>query len=263
MSCWKITTFGKTPVLRNPILIEGLPGIGNVGKVAVDFLVDELEAKKINSFTTHTFPHSVFVNEQNLVELPLIELYYKKMDGRDLLLLVGDVQPIDEVSCYEFCEEVLKLLSAYHGNEIITIGGIGLQDIPKNPKVYVTGNSKRLIAKYKADTELISKLYGVVGPIVGVSGLLVGLAAKSKVDAVCLLAETFGHPMYLGIKGAREILKVLNGKLSLNIKFNELDKEIAEIEKGLSKSGDISAILKQQTLKKLKAQLGEDVSYIG
>ena len=27
--------------LKNPILIEGLPGIANVGKIAVDFMIDE------------------------------------------------------------------------------------------------------------------------------------------------------------------------------------------------------------------------------
>ena len=33
--------------LKNPLLIEGLPGIGNVGKVAVDFIIDNIKAKKI------------------------------------------------------------------------------------------------------------------------------------------------------------------------------------------------------------------------
>ena len=43
---WKIKQFGKKPKLKNPTLIEGLPGIGNVGKIAADFIVDELKAKK-------------------------------------------------------------------------------------------------------------------------------------------------------------------------------------------------------------------------
>jgi len=45
---WEITkTVKKMPKLKKPILIEGLPGIGNVGKVAVDFMIDELKAKKL------------------------------------------------------------------------------------------------------------------------------------------------------------------------------------------------------------------------
>jgi len=48
---WKIRKVIKTmPKLKDPILIEGLPGIGNVGKVAVDFMIDELGAVKIIVF---------------------------------------------------------------------------------------------------------------------------------------------------------------------------------------------------------------------
>ena len=96
---WEITQETKTlPALHNPLFIEGLPGIGNVGKIATDYLVEEFKAVKLYSFFSYKFPHSVFVNEQNLVEMPVLEIYYKKFNNpkkRDLLLLVGDIQPID------------------------------------------------------------------------------------------------------------------------------------------------------------------------
>ncbi len=107
---WKVTQLGKAPKLNKPILIEGLPGIGNVGKIAVDFLIDELKAKKLFEITSYTFPHSVFVNEDNLVELPVVEVFYRQFSNkRDVLLLGGDVQPIDEVSSYEFSDKILVL----------------------------------------------------------------------------------------------------------------------------------------------------------
>ncbi|MCG2718821.1 MAG: PAC2 family protein, partial [Nanoarchaeota archaeon] len=82
--------------LKNAVLIEGLPGIGNVGKIAVDFIVDNIGAKKLFEIHSDNFPHAVFVNEKNLVELPMIEIYHKKIKGNDMLFLVGDIQPIDE-----------------------------------------------------------------------------------------------------------------------------------------------------------------------
>ena len=105
----------KKPQLKNPILIAGLPGIGNVGKVTVDFLIEELKAKPLYDFFSYSLPNSVFVNDKNIVELPKIELYYAKGAGKkqDLLFLAGDVQPIDEVSCYEFCAMVLDLLAEF------------------------------------------------------------------------------------------------------------------------------------------------------
>lgn len=261
---WKLLQFGKTPKLKNPIFIEGLPGIGNVGKVAVDFLIDELKAKKLYEITSYTFPHSVFVNEDNLVELPIVEVFYKQLPGKnDLLLLGGDVQPVDEISSYEFSEKVLDIVQKYRGKEIITLGGIGLGDIPKKPKVYCTGNTKGIINKYRNGL-VNNNLYGVVGPIVGVSGLLLGLASRRSIEAVSFLAETYGHPMYLGIKGAKEILRVLDKNLALKLDINKLDKEIKDIEgEILKKTEQLSEVTKQIALKKLQKKLGKDIDYIG
>ena len=265
MSTWKINEIGKKPKLNKPILIEGLPGIGNVGKVAVDFIIEELKAKKLFEINSYTFPHSVFVNEDNLVELPTIEIFYKKFNGKkpDLLLLAGDIQPVDEVSSYEFSDKILDMVSEFDGKEVITLGGIGLSEIPKKPKLYCTANCKSIVKKYK-DGIVDDKLYGVVGPIVGVSGLLVGLAKNKKIDAISFLAETYGHPMYLGIKGAREILKLLNKKLGLNVDINKLDKEIKEVESEIMKRTEqLNEVSRSTALKKLKGKIGGEADYIG
>ena len=260
---WRIMQIGKSPSLNNPVFIEGLPGIGNVGKVAVDFLIDELKAKKLYEITSYTFPHSVFVNEDNLVELPIVEIFYKKCGKRDILLLGGDVQPIDEISSYEFSEKILDIVQKFNGKEVITLGGIGLADIPKKPKVYCTGNTKKIIDRYKSDL-VSNNLYGVVGPIVGVSGLLLGLASRRGIDAIAFLAETYGHPMYLGIKGAKEILKVIDKNLDLHIDINKLDREIKDIESEIMKKTEqLSEVTKQIALKKFQKKFGRDVDYIG
>ncbi len=241
MSSWKVE-FHDDPTLNNPVFIEGLPGIANVGKIAVDFLVEELKAKKLASFHSHSFPHSVFVNEKNLVELPKIELYYKKFRNgkgskkRDLLLLTGDVQPIDEASCYSFCEEVLRICKEYKCKELITTGGIGLQEVPEKPKVYCAANSSAFLKQFgKKGLGVNTSIFGVVGPIMGASGVLVGLSARYKIKSAALLAETFGHQMYLGIKGSKEILRVLDKKYALKINLKKMGKEIVAIEKEVLK----------------------------
>ena len=246
----------KDAKLKNPILIEGLPGIGNVGKIAADFMIDNLKAKKIYEIESNNFPHAVFINEENLVELPMIEIYHKNINNQDILFLVGDIQPIDESSCYNFCNEILDLFVNIKGKEIITLGGIGLQKIPENPKVFCTANDSKIIKRYMT-RNLSNNIYGVVGPIVGVSGLLVGLSKKRDVPSIALLAETFSHPNYLGIKGAKELLKILNKKLNLNLDFNVLQDEITEIEKEIkTKIRNINAI-------KSKGIASKDTDYFG
>ncbi|MAG16376.1 hypothetical protein CMO88_04930 [Candidatus Woesearchaeota archaeon] len=260
MTGWKLIKTGKTPKLNNPILIEGLPGIGNVGKVSVDFIVEELNAKKIFEFTSHSMPHSVFVNEQNLVELPAISVYFKKSKGRDFLFIAGDAQPIDEVSSYGFSEAVLDMLKSFNGTELITLGGIGLPSIPKKPKVYCTGTSKEFVGKYLKEVSAEQKLYGVVGPIIGVSGLLLGLAKRKNMNAISFLAETYGHPMYLGIRGAREIVRILNKKFSLGINMKELNYEIDALEEEAAKT---SGTVLEKSTRGLPSKPGQDASYIG
>jgi len=259
MSTWKIEHATKMPKLKKPILIEGLPGIGNVGKVAVDFIIDELGAKKLLEFVSPNFPNSVFVNEDNLIELPTIELYYKQFRNKehDLLFLVGDIQPLDEVSCYEFSKSVLDLSKQLSVSKVITLGGVAMRSIPKNPKVFCTGNNKRFVKDYVKGTGINSNLYGVVGPIVGVSGVLLGGASKYNIPAITLLAETYAHPMYLGIGGAREIIRVLNKKLNLKLNVTALEKELKELELEVQnmKDGNVP------TLPKIRKK--RDTNYIG
>ncbi len=250
---WKINQINKTSV-KNPILIEGLPGVGNVGKIAVDFIIDSLRAKKIFEITSYNFPHCVFVNEDNLVELPAIEIFHKRINKKDFLFLAGDIQPLDERSCYEFCDNILDLFEKFKGKEIITLGGIALDRIPKQARIYCTGTNPKIIKRYQ--TSVVNNIYGVIGPIIGVSGLLTGLARRRNLDAVSILAETFGHPTYLGVKSAKEILKVLNNKLNLHLDVNLLDKEVSEIEKEIAEKTN-----KINTNK--PAKIKKDISYIG
>ncbi len=257
---WEMKKEGGVPKLKKPILLEGLPGIGNVGKIAVDFIVDELKAQRIYSFYSTKYPHSVFINEKHLVEMPKMEMHHKRVDGNDLLFLTGDIQPIDEQSCHEFCIAVLEMLRKEGGQEVITTGGIGMAHVPEQPHVFCTGNNKEIVKKYADGTGADSRIYGVVGPIVGVSGLFVGLATRYDINAVALLAETFGHPMYLGMQGAKELIKLLNKKLELGIDVKKLDKEIKRMEEEMSrKTRELQELAKQA----MKGQIQQETSYIG
>lgn len=269
MKLWEVNPeLEKIPPLHNPLFIEGLPGIGNVGKIAVDFLIEEFKAVKIYSFFSPRFPHSVFVNEDNLIEMPKIELYYKKFkdkqNKKDLLLLTGDIQPIDEESCYTFCAEIIKLIQQFNCSEIITLGGIGLPEIPEEPEVYCTGNNPKIYQEYTQKKLGVNKnIFGVVGPIIGVSGILLGLSKKQKIKAVSLLAETFGHPIYLGIKGAKEILRVLETKHNLGLNLQKMNKEIIEVEQEIvakTKEWASELLAHSQAGAKLKKK---EINYIG
>ena len=97
--------------LTNSILLVGLPGMGNVGKITVDYLIDKLKAEKICEVETDALPPIVYLNEQNKIELPKIELFFKKISTKEskklkILFLAGDAQPTKEEALYEFARKI-------------------------------------------------------------------------------------------------------------------------------------------------------------
>ena len=225
MKMWKLKTCEDVK-LKNPVFLEGLPGIGNVGKIIVDYILEKsVESKTICSFFSYDLPNTVFVNQDNLVNLPKIELKYAKLHEKDFLFLVGDVQPNDSKSSYLFSEKVLDKVQELGCKEIITLGGIGLGEPPQEIKVYCTGNNKDFINKFVSKGAK-DNIYGVVGPILGVTGILLGLSKERDIKAAALLIETYNHPMHLGVKEAKQGLELLNSVYGMNICCEELDKEI-------------------------------------
>lgn len=258
MPDWK-TTFVRKVKLNKPVLIAGLPGIANVGKITADLMVDQLKAEKLISFFSYCLPNSVFVQEDNTVELPRIELRHKRKGKSDFLFLVGDVQPMKEEDSYSLASAVLEAAIKLGCREIITLGGIGLQELPAKPRIYCTGNDAKFIGEF-IKLGANDKLHGVVGPIMGISGLLLGLSKEKKARAACLLAETFGHPMHLGLREAKELMIILEKKYKLGLDMEKLEKDITKLEK------DLKPVFKQQEMLEEEKMMGkghQDTSYIG
>ncbi len=219
MGFWKVVRLDKKFIdkIKKPTLIVGLPGVGNVAKLTVDLLVKELKAKPIIELESDAMPSSVKINKDNLIELPHIYIYEAFINKQYFLFLAGDFQPLEEVVSVDFSITVLKIFKKLKGKEIITLAGIGLPTIPKKPKIYCTSYSKKLVDSFNKSLNLKTKIYNVVGSVIGASGLLVGFSEKKNVNAVLLLVETYGHPLFLGVDSARSLLKLLNKKFGFNV----------------------------------------------
>ena len=260
MSKWLVQkNFSKKLKLRNPILLEGLPGIGNVGKIAIDYLIDNLKPELLYKIHSHMFPHSVFLNEDNCIELPSVSIYNYKGKERDILLLTGDVQPIEEAASYEFCEKILDFMEELSCKEIITLGGIGLPTEIKNPAVFGAVTDKTVLDKYKKYKGINFKPGQKIEAIVGASGLLLGLAQLRNLKGISLLAETYANQYHLGFKEAKVLLEKLQSILDIKLNLNELEKEINFSEKQRLSDLDNS----EKLAKKFKPSFDKSIRYIG
>lgn len=218
----------EEPKLNNPILVEGLPGVGNVGKLAVDHLVDKLGAKKFASIFSKHFPPQVLIAEDGVVRLVSNDLYYhKSQEGLDLIILSGDYQGTSQEGQYDLAYEVLDMLEKYGGNTIYTLGGWSVGKIVAKPRVLGATTSPEFVEKLKsANVEFSTD--EPAGGIVGAAGLLLGLGQIRGMDAACLMGETSGY--FSDPRSAQCILEVLGQLLGIEIDFTELEMHAKEID---------------------------------
>jgi uncharacterized protein (TIGR00162 family) len=211
--------------LKNPILIEGLPGLGLVGKIATRYLIKQLKAQKLAYLYSPHFPYFVLVSKKGSVRLLRGTFYFWKNDGgeNDLILFTGDSQAQTIEGQYEISNSILDFAQKHGVKLVITIGGYRVET--DKPKVVAAATSQTLLNRALQANAVISPMGS---PIVGTAGLILGLAPFRKIEALCLLGETRGY--LPDPKAAKSVLEVLMKILGINVDLAGLDAEIAKAE---------------------------------
>jgi len=219
--------------LRSPILIEGLPGLGSVGKIVVSYLARQLKAKIFAWLYSPFFPYHVLVNKNGSVRLLQGNFYYWKnsaANGNDIILLTGDSQAQTIEGQYDIANEILTFAADHGVKTIFTVGGYSAPSHEAEPRVVGVATNSKLLKKLTA-TGVFTSPAG--NPIVGTAGLLVGLAKFKHIEAACLLGETVGY--IPDPKAARSVLKALLPVLDLKVDLSELNLEVEKTGKVLEK----------------------------
>jgi uncharacterized protein (TIGR00162 family) len=245
-----IAVFKEKPKLRDPIFVEGLPGVGNVGKLAAEHLVDQLKAVKFVDMFSKYFPPQVLVTDAGTIRLVSNELYYimRPQMKNDLVIMTGDYQGLTPEGQYALSDRTLQIIKELGVSRIYTLGGYGLGKMIEKPRVLGAASDLELVDEMKAFGVTFSK--GEPGSgIVGASGLLLGLGKLYGMRSVCLMGETSGY--FVDPKGAQAVLEVLAKILGVTIDFSELEQKALQIDAITSK------------LKEVEAPKREDLGYIG
>jgi len=176
------------PQLKEPIFVEGLRGLGNVGMIAARHLIESTGAKVFAELYAPYFQDYVTVKKDGTCRPPRYLFYAAKTDKNHYIILTGDSQPSleDTVAHYDLCDEILNFAEKYGSKFIVTMGGV-VTTKPGND-VYISATSEKLAQKHvnKGD-----QIYGE-GRIIGATGLLLGLAKRRGWKGICLLGATTG-----------------------------------------------------------------------
>jgi len=220
------------PKLQEPVLIEGLPGIGFVANITALHLIHELKAQRFAEIHSSSFQDLAVTTDKGATLSPLNELYYfKGKEGeRDMIIWYGNTQALTTLGQYELCGRVLDLAKEFGCTYIVTLGGFRQEEIRATPQLYCAAS----------DSETLDEALGLgtkpmVGQVFGIAGIMVGLAGLRGFKSFSLLVDTLGtHPDAVA---TRVTLGALNKFLKMDIDTSRVDLAAEETSKILESFG--------------------------
>ncbi len=231
----------EKPKLENPVLIEGLPGIGFVANIAAVHLINELKAKRFAEIHSSAFQDLAVTTEGGGARSPTNELYYYKggNGAPDMIIWYGNSQALTTFGQYELCGKVLDLAEDLGCDLIITLGGYRQEEMKPVPQIYCAASDSETLNEA---VNLGGKI--MVGQIFGVAGLVVGLSKLRRIRSFSLLVETLG--VYPDANATRLALAALSKVLKMNIDMSRLDSAAEQTRKTLESFGVIKNVIQEK-----------------
>jgi len=252
----------EKPKLKNASLICGLPGIGLVGQIAANYLVDKLSmTKAADLYSPHFYPQ-VITDSSGKIKMIRDEFYcWKNPSGDDLIVLRGDMQPFINPQIqvnfphFQVNNDILDAALEMNAKKVITLAGLGISEADSRSKVLVAGNDSELIKKA---VDLGASITPTGLPIIGGAGLLLGLAEIRSVPAVCLMGKTNAKVQGPDVEAAKSVVEFVSKLAGFEI-------DMSEIEENAKKSTKIfKDVLEkvQEQEKAMKRSREVDTAYI-
>jgi hypothetical protein len=222
----------------NSILIQGLPGLGFVGKIAADFLIDNLKPVKLAELYSSyiALPDGdlgVRVELDGTFELPKYEFYAYERESQSLVILTGEIQPVSWGQ-YAIAARVLDYADKLGCDTVVALGGHIMQG-RRSDVVYAIGGTKQIIEELQKQRVQLAQ----AGAVKGAFGVLLGLAQRRNIRCFGLLGATPGT--YPDLVAARNVLRVLSNMYRLPTALEEIDKKIQDMESRVKRFQEFQA----------------------
>jgi proteasome assembly chaperone (PAC2) family protein len=262
----------REPKLEKPVLVASWPGIGNIGMLAVDSLNKLVGGEEFAEIepTDFFYPKKVIIRNGELknLEFPTSRFYFKRLKELDLIFFIGEAQPVEGNRTYAEGAKAFKManmvvdVAVKFGCSRIYTSGAAVTTIhhTHRSKVWAVPNTKRLLDEMRSykNTILMSDVEERKGQgiITGLNGLLLGVARRRGLDAVCMMGEI---PVYLqGFpfpypKATKSVMEVLTRIFGITIDFLAIDELIDQSESQIEKIFDNFPQEIKEQIEKLKA----------
>jgi len=216
----------RKPRLKEPVAVVGSPGLRSIGRIAVDYLIQQLQPELFAELYSTHFPiiyqtspsyvaQPAFPGQAGVimrgshVELPSVKFYASQ--NPELVITRGYHANFD--GQYEVAEKVLDLFEEFGVKRMVVLAGYG--------------HEGRDVCCAATDPSIVEQMekhgigVGYVGPFYGFSGLVFGLGKLRGIKGLCLFGRTVPNleePEYPDPEAAKAVLNSLGVILGIEIK---------------------------------------------
>ena len=221
--------------LKAPIVLAGLPGIANVGKIAIETLTQILQAEHMMDFFSKDFPPRVIVQKGiTIIPKSSVHLYRAAPEEpHDIIFLTADYQPSSTTGVYEYADFVAKEFVNLNVKAIYSLAAYEqdyveyFKSYPSNPRVYVSSSSQKILDTISNFDDTVITQEGV---IVGANGVIPSWAASIyNMDGACLLGETLGV-IKMDYRAAKALLVKISSIIGINVDLDVMSSQISKVE---------------------------------
>lgn len=228
--------------LKNPIVIEGFPGIGMIGTIGASYLAEKLDMKLVGYFVSPKFPPIAAIHNYK----PVSPARIYASEKHDLIVLFSEfVIPAETV--FSLSEQILEFAKKNKASAIYSLAGVAAQ-APDDKFYGIASNDKMTQALKAAKIEIIRE-----GATQGVSGMLIAECASEGFPAANVMVQTAAP---LDPKGAAKLLSKLSEVVKIQVDITELNERGQQIESRLK-----DAMEKMQSMHKDYKGLEENPMY--
>ena len=200
-------------------LIAALPDMGRVGGLVSGFLAKQLNAKLVAEIESIEKPWATCENGIANLHIDTYKIYIDKQNS--IVIFNGDTQPQDTRELYELCDLLLETVLGYGKiKRLFTAGGYLREEVLGEPKVYVTATNQNLLEKINRYN--IGTIGNEVNSITWFNGLILGIAAKRKIEGVGFFGE-IDNPDVPQHQATKSIIKVIARMINTEINTKELE----------------------------------------
>lgn len=237
--------YDSRPQLRRPILIEGLPGVGNIGKIAAELMAKELGAVRYARVYSDDLPPQVLIDQDGMADAARCELWYAPLGDRDVVFVLGDFQGSTPAGQYNLTEYVFRMVLPHDPSLIVTLGGYGVGTLPPAPRVL--GAVTDLSLKPEMEAAGIGFYPGEPqGGIVGAAAMFLAFGGMYGIPSMCIMGETSGY--IVDARSARNVVNALALFLQTDIDTSDLADAADQVDAASMEAPDVEQLAAPEDL---------------